>query len=86
MEKRFITKIYVARRIEDSRCWKETLLDLKIIPSADGDDLNCQEVADYWSDYVLRCVDFPSGCRYRLETSYTRVKSKVCSYFYKSKL
>lgn len=83
MEKRFITKIYVARRIKDSRSWKESLLDMKIIPSAEGDDLSCEEVSDYWSDYVLRSGDFPSGCRYRLETSFTRVKSKVCSYLHK---
>lgn len=83
MEKRFITKVFVARRIKDSRSWKETLIDIKIVPSVDGDDLTSEEVADYWSNYVLRSSDYPSFCRYRLETSYTRVKPKICSYLHK---
>lgn len=85
MEKRFTTKIFVCRKVFDG-FYRETLIDVKLLPSCDDDDLSISDVTKYWSDLVSRRdVDYPRGLRYRIETSYTRCRSKCSNYLYKTK-
>lgn len=73
---KFTTKIYYRKpylSYGQSHQFRETCVDVKIIPSDDNDFLSSEDVSTYWCNWLLHTNLLPRG-RYRLVTYQSRCK------------